>query len=187
MPLQDPVANPEKFDKFRELVVYIAKRGENDPRLGAVKLNKILYFADFYAYRVLGESISGAVYQHLPEGPAPRDFLTVRQSLLKDEAIRLEEVPYFNRVQIRIVAEREVKVGVLSDEELRLVDEVMAELAHMTATEVTRLSHDEPGWKHTKEGETIPYKTAWISPESLTQEDIEYGKQLAERHALVEA
>src|SRR5207248_1072592 len=125
------------FDKFRELVVYVAKKGENDPRLGVVKLNKILYFADFYAYRVLGESISGAEYQHLREGPAPRDFLMVRESLLEEGAIRLVEVPYFNRVQMRIVAQREVKPGVLSDEELRLVDEVMAELAHMTATEVT--------------------------------------------------
>ena len=70
---------------------------------------------------------------------------------------------------------------------MRLVDEVMAELAHMTAAEVTRLSHDEPGWKHTHEGETIPYKTAWISPEPLTQDDIEYGKQLAERLSLAEA
>ena len=30
-----------------------------DERFGAVKLNKILYFADFEAYRRLGEPITG--------------------------------------------------------------------------------------------------------------------------------
>ena len=49
--------------KFCELVLYIAKRSEDDPRFCAVKLNKIMYYSDFGAYRRLGQSITGANYQ----------------------------------------------------------------------------------------------------------------------------
>ena len=59
-------------DKFRELIVYICKKSEGDPTFGAVKLNKILYYADFAAYRILGKPITGAQYQKLREGPAPQ-------------------------------------------------------------------------------------------------------------------
>ncbi|MEP6936295.1 MAG: type II toxin-antitoxin system antitoxin SocA domain-containing protein [Nitrospirota bacterium] len=48
----------------------IAHKGKTDPRLGSVKLNKLLYYADFTAYRNLEKAITGAEYQHLPEGPA---------------------------------------------------------------------------------------------------------------------
>jgi hypothetical protein len=41
-------------EKFREPVVYIASKFGDDPPLGDVKLNKILYFSDFLAYNLLG-------------------------------------------------------------------------------------------------------------------------------------
>ena len=46
----------QKFNegKFRELILYVARRSEDDKYFGAVKLNKILYFSDFNAYRELG-------------------------------------------------------------------------------------------------------------------------------------
>ena len=47
-------------EKFRELLVYVSKKCEDDPTFGAVKLNKILYYADFAAYRQGGKPITGA-------------------------------------------------------------------------------------------------------------------------------
>lgn len=64
-------------EKFRELILYVANMSRNDPDFGAVKLNKILYYADFRAYRELGRPISGAAYRKLSEGPAPRQLLRV--------------------------------------------------------------------------------------------------------------
>lgn len=63
-----------KFDesKFKELVLYIATNTSRDPTVGAVELNKILYYSDFIAYKRLGRPITGAAYQKLSEGPAPR-------------------------------------------------------------------------------------------------------------------
>ena len=54
----------QKFNegKFKELVLYIASRCERDPTFGAVKLNKELFFSDFWAYAEFGEPITGAEY-----------------------------------------------------------------------------------------------------------------------------
>ena len=69
-----PTQSPQD-EKLRELIVYISWRSRKDPNFGAIKLNKLLFFADTAAYRELGKSITGSEYQHLPEGPCPRRIL----------------------------------------------------------------------------------------------------------------
>lgn len=40
--------------KMKELILYLASRSEEDPRFSATKLNKLLFYCDFTAYRRLG-------------------------------------------------------------------------------------------------------------------------------------
>ena len=79
---------PSRTDKLRQAILFIAKEGEDDLCLGAVKLNKILYYADVRAYLELHKPITGVVYQHLPEGPAPRALVPTRREMLELEEIR---------------------------------------------------------------------------------------------------
>jgi len=171
--------------KLQELIVYIAHQSRDDPMFGAVKLNKILYYADFYAYRTLGEPISGAEYQRLPEGPAPRSLLTARHDLLADGAIEIEHRQAFNHVQQRVVPKRAARPGVLSEREMALVDEVITALRFMNARQVSDMSHEELGWRLVGDYETIPYPTAFLSAEPLTQDQIERGLEVARKHELV--
>lgn len=53
-------------------MLYIAKRSLTDPYFGYVKLNKILFYADFVAYGELGKPITGATYIRNLYGPTPR-------------------------------------------------------------------------------------------------------------------
>ena len=39
-------------EKFKELVLYISRRSEHDQAFGAIKLNKLLVFSDFYSFRL---------------------------------------------------------------------------------------------------------------------------------------
>lgn len=166
--------------KLQELILYIAQEGEGDPCLGAIKLNKILYYSDFKAHIELGHSITDATYQHLQEGPAPRELLPARKDLEENDAISLESTRYFTQAQTRVVALRPPDLAGFDEAELRIVREVMDYLEDMNATEVSELSHKEWGWRLTKEGEDIPYRTGWLSAEPLTQEQILYGQQLWE-------
>src|SRR6266540_3889807 len=101
-------------EKLKELILYVADRSRDDLNFGAVKLNKILYYADFYAYRRLGHPITGAEYQKLQ----------VRRELLRDELIAIEHRQVFNHVQERVVPKSRYRQSVLTDEELTLADEV---------------------------------------------------------------
>ena len=168
--------------KFRELVLYISGKSGNDPRFGAVKLNKILYFSDFEAYRRLGQSITGATYRKLSEGPAPREMLPQRDVMLDSGDIAIEHRPYFAGVQQRVVPQREARTDLFATEELAIIDETIDAMWHMTAREASDFSHRELGWLAVTPGEPIPYDTAWLSSEPVPQEVEEYAIEVAEKY-----
>jgi uncharacterized phage-associated protein len=170
-----------KFDsaKFAELTLYIANQSREDPWFGAVKLNKLLYYADFYAYRRLGSPITGAEYQKLSEGPVPRQMLPIREMLIDSQDAVIQYQPYFNGVQQRIVPLREPDITVFQPGELGIVDETIAALWNMSGRQVSDLSHTEIGWIAAAVGETIPYETAWLSSDPLPQEAEDYWRKVA--------
>lgn len=171
-------------DKFEETIIYIALKSEKDQRFGAIKLNKILYYADKTAYLSLGKTITGIEYQHLEEGPAPKALLPVRNQLIEEGAIEIEFRRYFSGIQQRIVAKRTPKTSIFKKQEIEIIDEIIEILWHLNGQDVSNLSHDEFGWKVTKDLETIPMRTAWLSSEPLSMEQVELGQKIAERHGL---
>lgn len=172
------------FKKLQELILYIAKRSQEDESFGAVKLNKLLFYIDFTAYRRIGESITGADYQHLQEGPAPRELLPARKMLIDQRAIELVRRDYFDGIQERIVAIREPDLAVFTTDEIAIADEVIKEAWDASAKTISDVSHDEFGWRATKDGESIPYETAWIAPGPLTPDQIAVGTEIAREHDL---
>ena len=153
----------ESDERLRELILYIARQTADDHAAGATKLNKYLYFSDMAAMRRLGRPITGAEYQKLQYGPAPRRLPVVRAQLVEEGAARLERrTDAFGHDHHRLIANRAPKDGLFSDEELRLVDEVLEELRHLSASEVSDLSHLEAGWQLVEEGEVIPYELAFV-------------------------
>src|SRR5271157_2942127 len=76
--------------KLAELILYISQRCALDPKFGATKLNKILYFSDFIAYADLGYGITGVEYSHRELGPAPTRLRPIRDHLIKSGQLRLE-------------------------------------------------------------------------------------------------
>ncbi|MXV79596.1 MAG: DUF4065 domain-containing protein [Chloroflexi bacterium] len=167
--------------KFRELVCYIAQQCADDPTFGSVKLNKILFYADFAAYRQLREPITGATYRKLSEGPAPRELLPARRALIDSGRIEMEERTYFGFVQKRPVPlpGSTADTSLFSERELDVVDETIAFFLGKSAREVSDYSHREPGWMLTEDLEDIPYQTAHLSAEPLDQETELHALEIA--------
>lgn len=164
--------------KLKETILFICGHERDDPAFGAVKLNKLLYYADSKAYRELGDSITGATYQNLSEGHAPKELLAARDELLEEEDIKYELRPYYTRLQKRMTGCRKPKMSLFSPEEIDILREVIDTFWDFNATDISNFSHEEWGWKLTNVGEEIPYRTAWLSPEPLTQEQIKTGINL---------
>jgi len=86
--------------KFQELMLYIASRSADDQKFGATKLNKILFYADFQAYLSLGKSITGAEYQRLGNGPAPRELKSLEADLIEKKFAILQEEPVYTLLKV---------------------------------------------------------------------------------------
>ncbi len=168
--------------KFREMILLIARRSDSDPFYGATKLNKLLFFADFSAYRRFGHPMSGARYQKLVHGPAPREFLPVRDRLIRDgRAVELIR-DYFGNVQRRLTPVQEPEIAALSGKEVALLDEVILSFQGVNASDTSEHSHQFAGWKHAAHGEDIPYETALLVDRPSTPEDIAEGERLNRRY-----
>ena len=170
-------------EKLRELILYIAERSIEDPGFGATKLNKILFFSDFIAYGSYGEPITGARYQRLPRGPAPRELLPIQAELEKANEAIVVEKKRFNFKQKRILPLRDPDLSSFTAEEIALVDEVIDGLRPFNATNISALSHQiAVGWQLAGEGEDIPYESVFISNDPLTPTDVRRGQELAKEH-----
>lgn len=166
--------------KFRELILYVARETEADPRCGKTKLYKILFYSDFWAFQKLGRSISGQEYQKLKNGPAPRRALPVIESMRKEQLCAWATRDYFGKPQQKLLALREPDLSEFSGEEVAIINEVIRMLWSLDASEVSQLSHRFIGWQLAEEGETIPYSTVALGePRPPTPQEIEYGQKLA--------
>jgi len=168
--------------KFRELLLYIAARSQGDPRFGATKLNKILFYADFWAYKKLGESITGQRYQRLNQGPAPKGLLPATRKMEDAGDCAWAKRDHFGLPQKRLVALREPDLSMFSGDQISIVDAVLRELEPLNASEVSELSHRFLGWQLARDREEIPYSTVFLGePRPPTPEEVEYGRELAGR------
>jgi len=168
--------------KFAELILYIAKKSESDERFGATKLNKILHYSDFEAYRKLGKPITGADYKHISEGAAPNQLLPIRTNMIRDGDLEIVDNPYYGKKQKRPVAKRAPILDSFDQQELQIVDGVIDRLWADNADDVSEKSHNELGYRLTNPNEIIPYAFTYFIERPLTQPEIELGLQIAKRY-----
>ena len=171
-------------EKLGELILYVAEKLLTDPPGGATKLNKVLYFAEFSSIRAHGSPITGVAYQKLANGPAPRRLVPVRDRLIDDGAALLRMDNYFGKPLQRLIPLRHAEVSRFSAEELEIIDQVIGALWGKTANEVSRMSHDEQGWKIVEEGEDIPLATAYLAKKAVLTDNVrKHAQELAEKLA----
>lgn len=168
--------------RLKEIILYVAEKSQGDERFGATKLNKILYYSDFMAYGLFGKSLTGALYQRIPRGPAPKALVPVRDELVQAGDAHIEERAWFNRTQKRLIALRSADLTRFRAEEIKLVDQIIYYFRSANASQVSELSHVEMGWKLAEDKETIPYETAFLSNEPLAHEEIKRFQELAADH-----
>jgi Protein of unknown function (DUF4065) len=166
-------------EKLAELILYISARCANDPTFGATKLNKILCFSDFIFYAYNDQGITGVEYQKLPAGPAPRRLIPVREKLISEGALVLQEIPLRSgRTQKRTVNLRQPNLKLFSGDEIAMVDNIIDSLREVDAASTSNLSHEMVGWMVVKDGETIPYSTVYFANPPLTLMEKYRARQL---------
>ncbi len=156
-------------DKFKELVLYLSERSETDPNFGETKLNKLLYYIDFLAYRELGQPVTGARYQKLKWGPAATALLPIQQEMEAKGELVIRAGFRGAYTQKKPIALRQPNLADFSGPEVALIDQLIGAMWHLGAVDVSDLSHDSLGWQLAGEREEIPYETVFVESIELAQ------------------
>lgn len=171
------------LNKMKEMIVYIADRSALDDRFGATKLNKILFYADFIAYKELGKPITGSPYQRLRNGPAPVKLLPAQDALVMEGRVSVETRAFHGWTQKVTKAKTPANLKEFSEPELQIVNDVIESLWKETATGVSDMSHEFIGWKLARNGEEIPYCVALVKAPDPTDALVSRAREVANTEA----
>ncbi len=182
---RDDIDFPVDEPKLAELMLLLAEELADDPFGGATKLNKALFFAEFGHMRRTGKPISGARYQKLREGPAPRRLVPVRERLLREGAAEIVDETAHDYTRQRLRPRRPARRELFSAAELESIHAAVETVRYRTAAEVSALSHEHLGWRLVEEREDIPYVSALLLPDQgQPPERVRTrGRELAEQYA----
>jgi uncharacterized phage-associated protein len=170
--------------KFKELVLHLSQASAKDEGFGMVKLNKLLYRADFEAFRLLGRPITGEEYEKQEFGPVARDLPIVLDELASAGYVLWQVIPSgpYTRKVPAATPEGRADLREFSEDELEIISRTLEELRAYGGKAVSEWSHEQSsGWRAAKIGQRIPYGTALISTDPLTDKQMKRAFERAER------
>lgn len=147
--------------KFREVLLYVLNKVGAKPNIGETALYKLLYFIDFDFYEKFEEQLTGARYIKNHYGPTPVEFKKIIESMEGRQEIERVRSRYFQYEQKKYLPRRAPDLRVLSAQEIKHIDEVIARLSDKNANELSDYSHNDIPWKVHKSGEIISYESVF--------------------------
>jgi hypothetical protein len=180
-----PTAIQPNEAKLKELIVYVAAKCQDDKKFGAVKLNKILYMADMFAYAELGYPITGVEYMKQKAGPVPRRLLPIKRDMEEAGDIVEVERPYYGMAhpQKRVVPLRKADLTLFTADEIAHVDAILDDCKDASGGDLSDYTHMHLGWIIAREmGDAIPYPAVFLSEAPVTAYERERAEQLIPEH-----
>ncbi len=170
--LQEKIDLPGGRDRARDSILYVAKECVRATRFGQVKLNKILWRADFESFSHRGVPVTGRKYQHLPQGPCLVEMVPLQRSMLESGLIRIDQIDLGSGfVEDRVVVQAVVKSELLNDDDYFYLDRSIQHYWDKTAREASDQSHGV-AWKITPDKKSIFYELSILSDEIPSQEQM---------------
>lgn len=163
-------------DRTEAVAHYVIARSDEN-KLGAVKLNKIMWYADLEAYRRCGRTITGQTsYEKQKLGPVPNNIVRAIRHLEQTDVIKTRMVPTFgDRDRRQYVWLESPDLSVFTPDEVDILNEAINWVCdNHTAASISELTHDTL-WEQAELGEQIPVGAATIVPDELDGDDIAWA------------
>lgn len=166
------------WEKFKALVHYICEKAEDPSVLGAVKLNKVLWYADTIGYLRSGMPITGETYVKRQHGPVPKHIFTAIDELVAEKKVLRGKVDYFGFMKNEFISIQEPDRTKFSVDEIEIVNDAFVHVCHNhTAKSISEETHGVI-WQMAKMGETIPYQSVFASSVGEVDEtDISWAQE----------
>ncbi|MSO99576.1 MAG: DUF4065 domain-containing protein [Acetobacteraceae bacterium] len=158
---------PGEMSRLRHMILYVARRCYSAKYFGAIKLNKIIWKADFDAFAARGVPVTGREYRRQKLGPVLREMKRLHTEMLIEGAIRVERREFGEDiVEFRTVAQDEPNLSLFTTEDLSFVDEAISHYWEMTGQESSDGSHGV-AWRTRANGDPMPYELSLLSDRGL--------------------
>ena len=170
------------LDKLRRLVHYICHRKREAPReLGRLKLNKILFYSDLYAFLHTGKPITGEEYIKQKHGPVSKHLDQIVEELEESGQLAVSVEPYIGggeeRTHHLFFSLKEPNIDDFTSNEISFVEQYIEEISVKTAQKTSLDSHDIV-WESRAMRETIPYYSGFLyALAEIREEDMDWARQ----------
>lgn len=112
-----------------------------------LKLNKLMFYADFYHYKSFGTSITGISYRAIPNGPVPTCYDNIFGNLTNQSILSSDWKEAKNGGAIELFTiETKPDLSVFSESEKEAILMVIEKFKNMHTWDLVYLSHKEKAW-----------------------------------------
>lgn len=145
--------NPN-FEKFTEMVVYFSDKLAPFK----TKMNKLLFYSDFFMFKQSCFSISGVRYKAIDMGPVPNNFQSIFEYLANNNEIEICTTEFPNGYtgeQFKASEGRKFNIELFTDNEMRTLEKVASIFKETSTSEIIELSHLEEAWKQNASNKSV--------------------------------
>ncbi len=144
------------FKKISHMVLFFSERTQT----WKTKLNKLLFYSDFLAFKNSGYGISGLDYRAIQMGPVPAKFEEIYSEMSYGEIVEREYYEIENGIYGSLFKPKmSFDHSLFDDFELEIMEKVASELKDLNSREVIHKSHKELAWQDNEaEKKIISYK-----------------------------
>lgn len=156
------------FEKLTEMVVYFSDKLSPFK----IKMNKLLFYADFLMFKQSCFSISGVRYKAIDMGPVPNNFQSIFEYLANKNEIDIYTTQFLNGYtseQFKSRKDRRFNAELFTENELNTLEIIVGVFKETSTNDIIKLSHLEEAWKNNvKDKSVISYEYAFELNEVVT-------------------
>ena len=143
---------------LENIISFISSKVNN---LTITSLNKYLWYIDMFSFAKRGIGITGLTYQKQQFGPTIFEKKYEEISKLNGKYERNDfENESDGSLRTTIKSKKNYKLDGLNEEEIDIINSVIKLLKNKSVSEISKLSHQEDGWRKTKKLDCISYEYA---------------------------
>lgn len=159
---------------------------------GITKLMKLLYFLDFWHFKLTGKPVTGSEYFAWANGPVPREVHNELSGTMKsDMAASIKKTEFSDSSFIKFSPKRKFDQEYFSERELELLEIISFMFKDLKSEEIVEISHlkNKP-WAKTKETRGLFHKIDYVlavdeDEDSISMEQaIDTIEEISEVHKL---
>lgn len=132
----------QSINKLKNILLYYIDRFHG---VFFTMMNKLLFYTDFYSYKVRGEAMTGLTYKAIQRGPVPVRWDRVYSYYddIEQDIVHISDDIEGTKLESSVPFDK----SLFTAGELVILDAVYNHFSTMTACQISELSHQEDVWQ----------------------------------------